>query len=107
LRGQGLDATWGGRWVTVIAGSSKGRAVQTYRAAADRVFGPVVTVGIGDAENDETMLRAVERAFVIWSLERGHPPDLRAIPGAHLLTRVGPAGWQEMIETLEREDAGG
>ncbi len=103
LRAAGLDTVFGGRWVTVIAGSNKGRAVRTYQQAAEQVFGPLGTVAIGDAANDETMLRSAERAFVIKQPERGYDPFLLTIPGVRLLERVGPDGWQEMIDLLGRE----
>src|SRR5206468_11478722 len=46
LREAGLDTVFGGRWVTVIAGSNKGRAVRAYRQAAEHVYGPMGTVAI-------------------------------------------------------------
>lgn len=103
LRAAGLDTVFGGRWVTVIAGSNKGRAVRTYRQAAEHVFGPLGTVAVGDAANDETMLRSAERAFVIRQPQRGYDPFLLTIPGVRLLERHGPAGWQEMIDLLGQE----
>lgn len=103
LRGAGLDTVFGGRWVTVIAGSNKGRAVRAYQQAAEHVFGPLSTVAVGDAANDETMLRSAERAFVIRQPEHGYDPFLLTIPGVRLLERAGPDGWQEMIDLLGTE----
>jgi HAD superfamily hydrolase (TIGR01484 family) len=103
LRDAGLDTVFGGRWVTVIAGSNKGRAVRAYQQAAAQVFGPMDSVAIGDEANDETMLRSAERAFVINRPERGYDPFLLTVPGVRLLERAGPDGWQEMIDLLGKE----
>jgi predicted mannosyl-3-phosphoglycerate phosphatase (HAD superfamily) len=90
-----LRCTAGGRWATLTGGTEKGRAAVLLMAR----LGVTGTVAIGNDGNDEPLLRATPRPFVIRN-QHGHHPRLAAIPGATLLQSPGPMGWKEMIGAL-------
>lgn len=103
LRRQGAAVAHGGRWISVVQGADKGSTITAY-VAASRAHGrdePAVVAGIGDADNDEPMLRAVGLPFVVRRPHRGHAPALARIEGARLLEREGTAGWLEMLAYLD------
>jgi mannosyl-3-phosphoglycerate phosphatase len=103
LRRQGASVAHGGRWISVVQGSDKGSAIRAWVAAwreRDRAA-PALVAGIGDADNDEPLLRAVGLPFVVRRPHRGHAPTLAAIEGARLLEREGTTGWLEMLEYLD------
>ncbi|MBI5768391.1 MAG: HAD-IIB family hydrolase [Verrucomicrobia bacterium] len=99
LAAEGLCARHGGRFRTVTgAGADKGRAVrlvaERFRAAAGRT---VPTAGLGDSANDESLLAAVDRAFLLGAGPNPWSPDL---PGLRRIATGGPAGWCEAIAEL-------
>ena len=94
--------TWGsGPSGTVVgAGADKGRAVtlvtERYRRA-----GPVTTVGLGDGANDEPMLAAVDRPFLVE--RRGGGWTGMSVEGLERVEGVGPVGWARAIQRVLRE----
>jgi mannosyl-3-phosphoglycerate phosphatase len=104
LRAGGLEVVDGGEWTTISRGASKGRAARAYAAAAAQLAGaPVATAAIGNSDNDEPLLAAVDRPFVIRN-PGGHAAVLARIPGAELLGRPACAGWLQAVRRLEQED---
>ena len=106
LRQIGCDVTNGGRWISVLRGSSKGDAARAWLAATHSHRGgpqPMV-VAVGDAENDTSLLAVAQHRFVIARTDDGHHPALASYPGARMLQRPGVAGWREMIELLANLD---
>jgi predicted mannosyl-3-phosphoglycerate phosphatase (HAD superfamily) len=108
LRAAGCSVTHGGHWISVVRGSDKGAAALAWLSAAERSHGSrfEIVAAIGNADNDESLLRAVPRAFVARAANGSYAPRLSAIPAATLLRAPGTAGWTEMIEILDaqRED---
>ncbi len=106
LAADGCSVSFGGRWISVVRGSDKGKAVLAYldglRARGENA---AYSVGIGNESNDTSLLKVVDRAFVINNPNSGHVQALVDVPNATLLTRVGCAGWQEMADVaLELAD---
>jgi mannosyl-3-phosphoglycerate phosphatase len=94
----------GGRWVGMVRGSDKGRAlgILTALMRTRESWHPLV-VGIGDAANDVALLEACDLRFVVRG-EAGVPdPRLVAVPGAVVLDRPGTAGWLEMLERVGKD----
>lgn len=98
MASEGLRVSHGGRFHTVTSAEvDKGRAVRAavayFAAAADR---RPRTIGIGDGENDASMLAAVESAYLVQRPDGRWAdveiPDLCRIPAA------GPAGWVLAVE---------
>ena len=92
-----LRCSAGGRWATLTGNSDKGRAAGVLMAR----LGASEAAAIGNDANDEPLLRAASRSFVVRNAH-GHHPRLAAIPGATLLQSPGPLGWKEMIGALQQ-----
>ncbi len=101
LEARGLH-TWGsGPIGTVVgAGADKGRAV-TLVTERYRQVGPVTTVGLGDGANDEPMLAAVDRPFLVE--RRGGGWTGISVPGLERVEGVGPLGWARAVERVLKE----
>lgn len=98
LQTRGLEATHSGRWLAITRGADKASGARFLLALAARRGAPfALAAAVGNAENDITLLAAVERPFVIRNPRRGHDPALASLPRAHLLEAVGIAGWPEAL----------
>lgn len=97
---EGLLVSRGGRFYHFsFSGASKGAAVMRliafYRGKG--VGSRIVSIGIGDSENDIPMLRAVEKAFLV----RRHDGSYIDTGAGTVKTEgIGPAGFTEAIESL-------
>ncbi|MGD8322557.1 MAG: HAD hydrolase family protein [Gemmatimonadota bacterium] len=95
LRKHGLHSFGAGPTGTVVGlGADKGRAVRVVTEIFRRIAGaarPLPTAAVGDAFNDEPMLRAVERPFLV-ECRGGGWADL-AVEGMSRVRGVGPVGW--------------
>ncbi|HYW33381.1 MAG TPA: hypothetical protein VE869_17905 [Gemmatimonas sp.] len=91
----------GGRWHTLTRGAGKGHATDALRRllTAQR-RATLRIVGIGNEENDATLLASADIAFAIRNAKGGIHPDLAAVPGAHTLGMIGTAGFVEMLDRL-------
>lgn len=104
LRAEGLSGRHGGRFRTVAGiETDKGHAVRVvtelFRAAT--AGGAVTTAGLGDSANDEGMLLAVDRAYLLpQDTGRWAPME---IPGLRRVARPGPEGWREAVTELLAE----
>lgn len=100
FRAEGLERRHGGRFHTITGlGVDKGRAVreltQLYTEAR---AGKVCTVGIGDSENDEPLLLAVDQPFLV-AREDGAWGEMD-VPRLQRVTGRGPHGWVEIADRL-------
>lgn len=105
LRARGLHTFGGGPGGTVVGASvDKGVAVQVvlerYRASGAHPA-HLTTAAIGDGANDEAMLRAVDRAYLVEGRTGGWVP--MDVPGAERVEGRGPVGWARAVERLLRE----
>ncbi|MEZ4519338.1 MAG: mannosyl-3-phosphoglycerate phosphatase [Chloroflexota bacterium] len=96
LEMHGLSIVSGGRFHTVMgAGGDKGKAVDFLNALFRREFGEIHTIGLGDSANDEPLLAAVDRPYLVqrpggvWHETSGTP--------VHKVAAVGPLGWRQVI----------
>jgi predicted mannosyl-3-phosphoglycerate phosphatase (HAD superfamily) len=67
---------------------------EIYRARDERL----VTVGIGDSWNDEPMLRAVDRPFLVQ--RPGGRWEGLDVPGLERVPAIGPTGWTLAMQGL-------
>jgi predicted mannosyl-3-phosphoglycerate phosphatase (HAD superfamily) len=98
---RGLQLSHGGRFHHLMGGSDKGLAVRTLLAAYHRGGHQPLSAGLGDAETDLTLLKAVDRPIVV------PRPDGRiemalasALPTAERAPLPGPPGWNAAVLTL-------
>jgi len=93
---KGLTVQYGGRWFSVSSGFDKGQAIQYYL----KIIGyQDKTVGIGNSDNDYSLLKSVQQKFII--NENGYNKQLSLIPDAQKLLAKGVNGWEEMINKLQ------
>lgn len=99
-RSHGLKITAGGRFFHLTGHNDKGRAVRILKKLYRLGPGKIVTIGLGDSENDWPMLRAVDLPVLVARPDGCH----LEIPekGRQLLrtSRPGPEGWAEAINFL-------
>ena len=103
IEAEGKRWTAGGRFHHILGASDKGAAVRMLTDLYRRHLGAVTTIGLGDAPNDESLLRAVDIPVLIRSprLDR-----LRAlVPNGRVTSRNGPAGWNDTVLELLDEHA--
>lgn len=94
---EGACGRHGGRFRTITGlAADKGRAVRIltdlYRAAVGR---PILTAGLGDSANDESLLTAVDRPFLLPRPD-GTPVPME-IRQLRRMKQPGPRGWKEAI----------
>jgi mannosyl-3-phosphoglycerate phosphatase len=96
--GRGLRVTHGGRFYHLTGRADKGRAVRQLLALR---AGGAVSIALGDAANDLTMLEAVDEP-VILPRGDGTVNEVLAyrLPRARRATRAGPPGWNDAVLAL-------
>lgn len=95
-RAAGLTVVSGGRFLHLVGGSDKGRAVRALRGLFDASDGPVRAVGLGDSPNDEPMLREVDVPVLVRRPDGSHSGGLH-LAGLVLASDSGPEGWREAV----------
>ncbi|PKL41195.1 MAG: hypothetical protein CVV44_00730 [Spirochaetae bacterium HGW-Spirochaetae-1] len=98
---QGLAITKGGRFLHLISrGSTKGSAVRKIISSYTLLHEKedVVTMGVGDSENDIPMLKEVDRPCLV----RKHDGSIiqTGLPEVFITKNIGPAGFTEAVKTL-------
>lgn len=96
LHARGLRTLEGGRYLHVVGGTDKGRAVSVLREsfAAER---PVVLLGLGDAPNDVAMLKAVDVPVIVRRTDASVAQMARLVPDGMVTDQPGPAGWAAVV----------
>jgi mannosyl-3-phosphoglycerate phosphatase len=101
-RHQGLTAVRGGRFWHLIGHDGKGRAVSLLIEAFRRVYGNLVTIGLGDSPNDYPFLELVDIPVVVGGAGREVVlPD--SLARARLTSESGPGGWNGAILAILSE----
>jgi mannosyl-3-phosphoglycerate phosphatase len=97
----GLQLVKGGRFQHVMGNCDKGRAMQwlTERFRNSDPAQPLLTVALGDGNNDLPMLRSADIAVVI---KPKHGPALQLEQHHDVIypEAPGPAGWQEALDQI-------
>ena len=100
LKQQGLHALQGGRFLSVLgADADKGAALERLKQLYRPVLGDTPTViALGDSHNDEAMLNAADIAVIVAN-PAGKTPRVEG-PEVIYSKASGPAGWNEVIQSL-------
>ncbi len=64
-KAEGLTLTFGNKYSHVLGNSNKGKAVTVLKTLLVHKFTNIITFGIGDSENDLSMLSAVDKPMLI------------------------------------------
>jgi mannosyl-3-phosphoglycerate phosphatase len=96
---RGLAVTRGGRFHHLVgAGTDKGRALREVFGLPGVVTPETVSIGLGDAANDLSFLRVVDRPVVVPRPHGAADPALvAALPHAERAPAPGPAGWNAAV----------
>ncbi|WAJ70965.1 HAD-IIB family hydrolase [Catenovulum adriaticum] len=96
LQSSGLTALQGGRFLSVQGQCNKGLALNWYKNYYEnQIKQKVITVALGDSENDIAMLEAAD--ISIWIKSNKAFPQLQKTTQVYHSSKFGPAGWQETM----------
>jgi len=95
-RGLDLECVRGGRFFHLFCGGDKGKAVDEILSVYREQGLPVLSIGLGDSQNDVPMLWAVDKAVVMKNQDGGYidvlnHPDLVKAGGR------GPGAWNRVV----------
>jgi mannosyl-3-phosphoglycerate phosphatase len=91
---RGLRVIRGGRFHHLSGDVDKGKAVRQVLT----LLAPTASIGLGDAENDLGLLRAVDHPILVPRPDGIFDPALdAAFPAAERAPAPGPAGWNEAV----------
>ena len=97
-----LTVTNSGRWHVVQGNSNKGLGVRAFTNLATTVLPqPIQVVGVGDRENDVSLLTAANRRFVMRLPNGEVDPILAAVANTTILNTPGVDGWTEIAASLQ------
>jgi mannosyl-3-phosphoglycerate phosphatase len=97
-----LTVTNSGRWHVVQRNSSKGHGVRTFAGLAATVLPqPLQIVGVGDRENDVSLLNVASKRFVMRLSNGDVDPMLATTANATILETPGVDGWNEIAAELQ------
>jgi mannosyl-3-phosphoglycerate phosphatase len=106
---ESLGRRWtrGGRFHHISGQNDKAKAVVLLIEMYQRLYGRVMTIGLGDAPNDAAFLNVVSIPVVVRSPNWHELKEI--VPRARVSDTEGPAGWNtEVLEILSwfPQDAG-
>ena len=94
----GLTCTEGARFVHLMGGNDKGKAVKILVDIFKKNYPEteITTVGLGDSLNDLPMLEVVDKAFLVRK-EAGNYEERLKVEGLAYADGIGPVGWNKAI----------
>jgi len=96
----GLRLTRGGRFLHIGGNANKGQAVtQLLELYQINQEDSILSIGLGDSENDLDMLQAVHVPIVIPN-PQSQSPLANRLPSARIAPAPGPEGWNEVVLSL-------
>jgi mannosyl-3-phosphoglycerate phosphatase len=94
----GLNYTEGARFVHLMGGNDKGKAVKIlvdiFKKNSPETR--ITTVGLGDSLNDLPMLEVVDKAFLV-KKEAGNYEERIKVEGLAYADGIGPVGWNKAV----------
>ncbi len=98
----GLQCVRGGRFVHLMGPNTKADAMAWLQLAIGHYLGgDLVSIGIGDADNDRALLEAADHALLIRSPVHAFP-SLERKHNLYFSHRCGPEGWTEGVQAILR-----
>ncbi|HEX75578.1 MAG TPA: mannosyl-3-phosphoglycerate phosphatase [Dehalococcoidia bacterium] len=94
----GLSYIRGGRYYAAISGNDKGKATEILIGLFRRKLNKMETIGIGDSQNDLSMLKAVDVPVLVQKLDN-HWEEIN-LASIYKVEGVGPQGWSKAIKEL-------
>jgi mannosyl-3-phosphoglycerate phosphatase len=92
IEAKSLNCTEGGRYYHIMGDSDKGKSVRILKDLFKKKFGEIVTVGLGDSENDFKMLDEVDRPYLVMKKDHSYASGKYRKAGG-----IGPRGWDLVV----------
>ena len=92
----GLRVVCGGRYFHLMGENDKGRAVRYLADLYRRKTGPIRTIGLGDSDNDVSLLQSVDVPILVRRHD-GTFAKTPPLPGLIRTRSIGPLGWNEAV----------
>lgn len=99
IKEKGLNCTKGGRYFHLMGNSDKGKAVSIVTELFRRKYGDIVTVGLGDSENDFKMLDNVTKPYLVMKKNKSYASDKY-----NKAEGIGPEGWNLAVKKEVKND---
>lgn len=94
----GLSYSHGGKYYSAMAGSDKGKATRILIELFGRKLAKIETIGIGDSQNDVSMLKAVDMPVLVQKAESLW--EEVNLANMYKVEAVGPQGCSRAIHEL-------
>ncbi len=95
----GLVLTRGGRFHHAADGCDKGRAVRILADLYREMDSEVLTIAVGDSQNDLSMLQAVDKGYLVRKPDGTYDPEVPET-AASRVQGIGPKGFRAVIEEI-------
>lgn len=95
----GLKILAGSRFNHLTGNNDKGKAILILKDLYSCLYGPIISIGIGDSHNDLAMLKLVDRPFLVKKYDGTYDTRL-TFQGINYTQGVGPEGWKEAVFLL-------
>jgi len=94
----GFNLLKGGRLFHLTGQNDKGKAVEILKDLYQQGFrAKFKTVGIGDSQNDLTLLKACDISYLVKKTDGSYDKDVIAEVKPNLADGIGPEGWNKAI----------
>ena len=93
IKEKGLNCFIGGKFYHLMGDNDKGMAVERLSELYKKKYGSIFTIGIGDSQNDFSMLNKVDRGYLVMK-KSGEYASTDYNPAGD----VGPKGWSKAIK---------
>jgi mannosyl-3-phosphoglycerate phosphatase len=87
-----LCITKGGRFYHLTGNNDKGKAISLTTQLYKKQYGSIITIGIGDSENDFSMLNNVDKAYLVKKKDGSYASN-----NFLHVNGIGPIGWKKII----------
>lgn len=95
VEARGLTLTRG-RILHMTGPNDKGKAIEILKDVYRAFFGKIVTIGLGDAENDIPLLKSVDYPVLVKNRNGEYEP-IEDIPSLIHADGIGPEGWAKAV----------
>lgn len=102
VEAEGFTYCKGGRYHGVTKGCDKGKATNILLDLYKERFGTIVSVGIGDSQNDLAMLNEVDHPYLVQKPDSTHQnvPDENLNRKIIKVPYIGPKGWSSVVNQV-------
>ena len=98
LKREGVQVQFGGKFYDASSPkSNKGKAVKILVSLFKKEFGKIKTLGLGDSQNDLSMLEAVDIPILVQKPSGKWSSEIK-LKGIIKIREIGPKGWKKAIE---------